>query len=95
MNPLKCEACGVEFPFYQNKGRPIPRFYSHKCRGHTGFRPGAPLLISEMTSEQKVRGIKSLIADGRSCHSISKNFNVSSTTIKRIRNGSNWSHVTI
>lgn len=53
MNDLVCETCGLNFPFYQMKGRPIPRFCSHKCRGHTGFRPGAPLLISEMTKEQK------------------------------------------
>jgi len=58
MEDLICETCGVNFPFYQMKGRPIPRFCSHKCRGHTGFRPGAPLLISEMTDEQKFERLK-------------------------------------
>jgi hypothetical protein len=40
------------------KGRPLPRFCSHKCRGHTGFRPGGPLFISEMTDEQKLERLK-------------------------------------
>lgn len=58
MDDLICETCGEKFPFYKNKGRPIPRFCSHKCRGHTGFRPGGQLFISEMTEEQKFDRLK-------------------------------------
>lgn len=58
MDDLICVTCGKNFPFYQSKGRPVPRFCSHECRGHTGFRPGAPLLISEMTEEQKFERLK-------------------------------------
>lgn len=55
---LICETCGKAFPFYCMKGRPLPRFCSHKCRGHTGFRPGGSLFISEMTEEQKLERLK-------------------------------------
>ncbi len=58
MDDLICEKCGNKFPFYKNKGRPLPRFCSNKCRGHTGFRPGAPLLISEMSDEEKFERLK-------------------------------------
>lgn len=212
MDDLICEKCGVNFPFYKMKNRPLPRFCSHKCRGHTGFRPGAALLICEMTDEQKfdrlkksfekhvirqegcwswngpitkggypvmscrpeigptqghraswvihggklekskhichacdnpictnpehlwlgthkennddkiakgranwvqpptkkgsengssklnedqVKEIKILISQGHACYRIGKKFNVSATTIKRIRNGSNWKHVEV
>ncbi len=58
MEDLICITCGSKFPFYQNKGRPVPKFCSHKCRGHTGFRPGGALRISEMTPEQKLERLK-------------------------------------
>lgn len=58
MNDLVCETCGTSFPFYQSKGRPVPRFCSHKCRGHTGFRPGAQIRISELTEEEKFERLK-------------------------------------
>lgn len=58
MNNLICVTCGKEFPFYQNKGRPVPRFCSHECRGHTGFRPGGPIRISELTAEEKLERLK-------------------------------------
>lgn len=58
MEDLICETCGKNFPFYCMKGRPLPRFCSHKCRGHTGFRPGGQLFISEMTEEQKLDRLK-------------------------------------
>lgn len=55
---LICVVCGIEFPFYQNKGRPIPRFCSHACRGHTGFIPGGSVRISKMTHEEKFERLK-------------------------------------
>ncbi len=58
MNDLTCETCGNKFPFYCMKGRPLPRFCSLKCKGHTGFRPGGQLFISEMTEEQKLDRLK-------------------------------------
>lgn len=58
MEDLICQTCGEKFPFYQNKGRPIPRFCSHKCRGHTGFRPGGAIRISELTDEEKFERLK-------------------------------------
>lgn len=58
MEDLICETCGVKFPFYQMKGRPIPRFCSHKCRGHTGFRPGGQIRISELSEEEKLERYK-------------------------------------
>ncbi len=57
-NDLICVTCAKSFPFYQSKGRPVPRFCSHDCRGHTGFRPGGQLFISEMTEEQKFERLK-------------------------------------
>lgn len=211
MEDLICEKCEKKFPFYKMKGRPIPRFCSHECRGHTGFRPGGQIRISELTEEERlerlkksfekhvirqegcwdwkgsktpfgyavmscrreigpdrghraswliyrgkiekemhvchscdnpictnpdhlwlgthkqnnddkilkgrsnnappptkkgsengssklneeqVREIKKMISQGRSCGKIAKEFDVSATTIKRIRNGENWAHVT-
>lgn len=58
MNDLICSTCGVTFPFYKNKGRPIPKFCSHKCRGHTGFKPGGEFRISEATEEEKMKRLK-------------------------------------
>lgn len=58
LDDLVCVTCGKKFPFYQNKGRPIPRFCSHKCRGHTGFIPGSALRISEMTIDEKFERLK-------------------------------------
>lgn len=55
-----------------------------------GSDNGASKLVDE-----EVKKIKMLIESGRSCYSISKEFSVSSTTIKRIKNGINWSHITI
>lgn len=57
-NEIVCITCGKKFPFYQSKGRPIPRFCSHKCRGHTGFIPGVTIRISEMTQEEKFERLK-------------------------------------
>jgi hypothetical protein len=58
INNLTCITCGKDFPFYQNKNRPIPRFCSHQCRGHTGFRPGGAIRISELTEEEKLERLK-------------------------------------
>lgn len=58
VNDLICVTCGTKFPFYQNKGRPVPKFCSHKCRGHTGFVPGGTIKISEMTDEEKLERLK-------------------------------------
>lgn len=206
-----CEKCGNKFNWSRSKFQTIPKFCSRKCKGHTGFRPGSTLFISEMTNEQKferlkksfekhvirqegcwswkgpidkggysvmscrpeigsnkghkaswliyhgeipkymyichkcdnpictnpdhlwigtskqnnddkiskgraryilpphkigsengsskltedqVKQIKMLISSGRSCYGIGKEFNVSKTTILRIKNGKNWGHVT-
>lgn len=212
MDDLICEVCKKQFPFYKNKGRPLPKFCSHECRLKvgTGFRPGGQIRIAELSKEEKfdrlkksfekhvikqdgcwgwkgpttpfgysvmscnrnigpdrghraswvihrseipesmhichacdnpictnpdhlwlgtykqnnddkiakgrsncpkppikkgsdngssklneeqVREIKSLISQGHACYRISKLFNVSSTTVKRIKNGTNWKHV--
>lgn len=58
MDDLICATCGNRFPFYCIKGRPLPKFCSHKCRGHTGFRPGCSFRISELTEEQKFEKLK-------------------------------------
>ena len=58
MDDLVCVTCGKKFPFYQMKGRPVPRFCSHACRGHTGFRPGAQIRISELTDEERFDRLK-------------------------------------
>lgn len=58
MEDIICETCGKKFAFYQSKGRPVPKFCSHTCRGHTGFRPGGSLFINEMTEEQKLERLK-------------------------------------
>jgi len=55
---LTCEVCGNRFPFYQSKGRPIPRFCSHKCRGHTGFVPGGVFRLLNATPEEKLERLK-------------------------------------
>lgn len=57
-NELTCETCGIKFPFYQNKGRPIPRFCSHKCRGHTGFKPGGEFRLKNATEKEKLDRLK-------------------------------------
>lgn len=48
---------------------------------------------SSKLNEDQVKEIKVLISQGHSCYGISKKYDVSNTTIKRIRNGENWSHV--
>lgn len=53
MDDLICITCKKKFPFYQNKGRPIPKFCSHTCRGHTGFKPGGELRLANLTEEEK------------------------------------------
>lgn len=58
MDDLTCATCGKNFPFYQNKGRPVPKFCSLDCRGHTGFRPGGKIRISELTNEEKLERYK-------------------------------------
>ncbi len=60
MDDLICVVCGKNFPFYQNKGRPIPRFCSHECRLKvgTGFRPGGQIRINELTEEEKFERLK-------------------------------------
>lgn len=61
MNDLVCVFCGKNFPFYQNKGRPIPRFCSHKCRlesGGTGAILVPRLKIENMTETQKMERLK-------------------------------------
>lgn len=60
-NDLECVVCEKKFPFYQNKGRPIPRFCSHKCRLAQGGS-GAVILprhkISDMSEEEKLERLK-------------------------------------
>src|SRR3990167_403222 len=95
MDDLTCEKCGNKFPFYQSKGRPIPRFCnsecrrtegcqgtkdcekcgktffwrrgkkqpqprfcSYECKGHTGFRPGGEIRLSELTDIEKSERFK-------------------------------------
>jgi len=58
MNDLTCVTCGKNFPFYQNKGRSIPRFCSHECRGHTGFTPGGKFRLDNATPEEKFERLK-------------------------------------
>lgn len=53
MDDLICETCGVKFSFYQMKGRPIPRFCSYRCRGHTGFKPGGEVRLANLSEEEK------------------------------------------
>lgn len=53
-----CKTCGKEFEWKRAKNQTIPTTCSLKCRGHTGFRPGSPLFISEMTEEQKFERLK-------------------------------------
>jgi len=53
-----CKTCGIEFTWKRASNQVIPQFCSMKCRGHTGFRPGSPLFISEMTDEQKFERLK-------------------------------------
>lgn len=58
MDDLTCVKCGKKFAFYQNKGRPVPRFCSHECRGHTGFRPGGQFRNSEISHEERFEKLK-------------------------------------
>jgi hypothetical protein len=53
-----CQKCGNKFSWQRAKDRVEPKFCSLKCRGHTGFRPGGQLYISEMTEEQKLERLK-------------------------------------
>lgn len=53
-----CKKCGKMFNWRRAKNQVIPMFCSMKCRGHTGFRPGSPLFISEMNEEQKFERLK-------------------------------------
>lgn len=55
---LICVTCGKKFPFYQMKGRPIPRFCSHECRGHTGFVPGGQFRLANATPEEKLERLR-------------------------------------
>lgn len=55
---LICETCGISFPFYKSKGRPVPKFCSHGCRGHTGFKPGGEFRLANATPEQKLERLK-------------------------------------
>jgi len=55
---LICVTCGKEFEFYQSKGRPVPRFCSHKCRGHTGFIPGGKFRLLNATPEEKLERLR-------------------------------------
>jgi len=61
MEDLICIKCNEKFPFYQNKGRPVPRFCSHKCRLESGGS-GAVCLprhkISDMSEEEKLQRLK-------------------------------------
>lgn len=50
---------------------------------------------SAKLSEEDVIKIKELINEGHSCYSIGKEFGVTGTTIKRIKNGDSWKHVTV
>jgi hypothetical protein len=54
----KCKTCGINFCWRRSSKQVIPECCSIKCRGHTGFRPGSPLFISEMTDEQKLERLK-------------------------------------
>lgn len=49
---------------------------------------------SAKLNEVQVKEIKKLLSIGHPCYMIGKKYDVSATTIKRIRNGVNWSHVT-
>jgi hypothetical protein len=50
---------------------------------------------SAKLKEEQVREIKILIASGRSCYSLGKEFAVSKQTILRIKNGKNWSNIEV
>lgn len=50
---------------------------------------------SAVLNERKVKEIKGLLNEGHSSYGIGKEFGVSKTTILRIKNGINWSHVKI
>lgn len=53
-----CETCGIKFLWSRGRKQAKPRFCSHKCRGHTGFRPGCMFRISELSQEQKLEKLK-------------------------------------
>lgn len=54
----ECEKCGKEFSWRRSKEQVIPKFCSMKCRGHTGFRPGGKIRISELTEDEKIERLK-------------------------------------
>ena len=57
-------------------------------------KPGS-LNGSAKLNEEKVKEIKILILNGESCYSLGKKFGVSKQTILRIKDGKNWSQVTL
>src|ERR1700690_3610599 len=68
-----------------------------KCRQANNIPPvrfGSKNLSSKLKEEQ-VQEIKRLLDEGHSSYGIAKEFGVSKTTILRIKNGVNWSHVEI
>lgn len=55
-----CKKCGCVFEWKRAKIQVHPQYCSLKCRGHTGFRPGGQLFISEMSElEKRERLLKS------------------------------------
>lgn len=55
-------------------------------------RQGSKSPASKLT-EAKVFQIKTLLRDGMTCEAVSKQFNVTATTIQRIKRGETWTHV--
>ncbi len=53
-----CKKCGKEFEWIRSEKQTKPKFCSLKCRGHTGFRPGSQIRISELTKEEKFERLK-------------------------------------